>query len=130
MQDRQLSERLRLNPFCPQTHQSKHKGLGIPDWLPTSIHEGFVKVSLAKAGEQGLIQHRENGFDQTNDDREQHQQSYAHEHRHEQTNATRHFLLRLGQFAHQDRDENDVVDAQHQLQHGQGGQSHPHMGVC
>ena len=36
---------------------------------------------------------------------------------------------RLGQLVDQDRDEDDVVDAQHQLERGQRGKSDPGLGV-
>ena len=34
-----------------------------------------------------------------------------------------------GQAAHQDRDEDDVVDAEHDLQHGEGQQGDPGLGI-
>jgi hypothetical protein len=41
----------------------------------------------------------------------------------------REFALVQRQLVDQDRDEDDVVDAQHQLQRGQGGEGDPDLGI-
>jgi hypothetical protein len=64
------------------------------------------------------------------DDPGQHQQQAdAHEHGHEQTQAAREFAPLGWQLVHQDRDEDDVVDAQHQLERGERGKGDPGLGV-
>ena len=40
-------------------------------------------------------------------------------------------LRLIGRAArHQDGDEDDVVDAEHDLEHGQGGERRPGLGIC
>ena len=74
----------------------------------------------------------ENGkkrFGQSNQPGQKKQQPNTHEHGHEQTNAPGDLLLRFGQLVHQNRNKNNVVNAQHQLQHGQGSKGNPDLRV-
>jgi len=66
---------------------------------------------------------------QANDPRERGKQGDARHHRARQSDASRACLLRRRQLAGEDRDENDVVDAEHDLQHRQREQAEPHFGT-
>jgi hypothetical protein len=48
---------------------------------------------------------------------------------HEQADAAREFAPFFGQLVHQDRDEDDVVDAQHEFQRGERGEGDPGLRV-
>ena len=53
--------------------------------------------------------------------------SDAHDHRAEQPDAARPRLLAARQLAREDRDEDDVVDAEHDLEHGQRDERDPDL---
>ena len=64
------------------------------------------------------------------DDPGQHQQQPdAHEHRHEQSDAARAVAFGRRQFVDQDRDEDHVVDAEHQFQRGERRERDPGLRV-
>ena len=74
-------------------------------------------------------EHAEQRRHQSDDPGQHQQQADAHEHRHEKPEAPRKLALFLRQLVHQDRDEDDVVDAQHQFEQGQRGKGDPGLGV-
>ena len=53
----------------------------------------------------------------------------AHEHREEQADAPRRLALRGRQLVDQDRDENDVVDAEHELERRQREKRDPDLRI-
>ncbi len=57
------------------------------------------------------------------------QQAHAHEHGQEQADAARSLALGGWQLVHQDGNENDVVDAEHQLERGQREEGDPDLGI-
>ena len=59
---------------------------------------------------------------------ERDQQQDPGPHRHQQTQPAGTRLLRLGQLAGQDRDEDDVVDPQHDFECRKGRQRDPRLG--
>ena len=60
---------------------------------------------------------------------EHEQQRDAHEHGERETQAPRELAARRRQAVHQDGDEDDVVDAQHQLERGERGKGDPGLRV-
>ena len=69
------------------------------------------------------------GVDQADDPGQHQQQADAHEHRHEQAEAAREFAPLLRQLVDQDRDEDDVVDAEHELERGERREGDPGLRV-
>jgi len=61
--------------------------------------------------------------------RERDQQSDAHEHREKQAEAARQFPVLPRQLVDEDRNEDDVVDAEHQFQRGERGERDPGLRV-
>src|SRR5581483_5625919 len=76
---------------------------------------------LAEYGEQGAGQACDPGEDQEQPD--------AHEHGHEQPGLARDLTPLLGELVDQYRDEDDVVDAQHELERGEGRERDPGLRV-
>ena len=57
------------------------------------------------------------------------EQGQAHDQRHADTDAPRLGPVLLGQFVGEDRDKDQVIDAQHDFHHDQGGQGDPGGGA-
>ena len=72
---------------------------------------------------------REQRLRQADDPGQDQQQADPHEHRQEQADHARLPLLLGRQLVDQDRDEDDVVDAQHQLERGQRQEGDPGLRV-
>ena len=76
-----------------------------------------------------LAKNTEKWRGQPHNPRQNEQQANAHKHRHKQADAPGDFLLGFGQLVDQNRNKNNVVDAQHQLKQGQGGKSDPDLRI-
>ncbi|MNV36233.1 hypothetical protein D3C71_1277030 [compost metagenome] len=72
------------------------------------------------------LDHRRGQLDNERDGAEQAQ---SQDQRHADTNAPRFLPVLLGQFVGQDRDEDQVIDAEHDFHHHQGGQGDPGSGA-
>ncbi|MNC69552.1 hypothetical protein D3C75_1202560 [compost metagenome] len=66
---------------------------------------------------------------QLNDERDGAEQAQAQDQRHADTDAPRLLPMLLGQFVGQDRNEDEVIDAEHDFHHYQGGQGDPGGGA-
>ena len=91
----------------------------LPDQEQTTRDQDQVlpREFIAHDGEDRLHQ-----TDQPGDDR---QQGQTHDQRQADTDAPHLLPLMLGQFVRQDRDEDQVVDAEHDLHHDEGHQCSP-----
>src|SRR2546423_2621209 len=100
--------------------------------------EGFVDFARAlgqqkqPAGNEdqvatryGMPEHGEERRGQSDDPRKRREERDAGDHRAEQSDAPRATLLLLGEFPRQDGNEDDVVDAEDDLEHRQCEQTEP-----
>jgi hypothetical protein len=76
-----------------------------------------------------LLHEREQRLGQPHDPGERQQQQDARQHRQQQPQPPCQRAARLGKAPDQDRDEDDVVDAEHDLQRRQGRERDPGVGV-
>ncbi len=76
-----------------------------------------------------LTEDGEKRLDQPADPGEQEQEPDAHEHGEGEADPSRELAARLGQLVHEDRDENDIVDAEHELERRQREKSDPGLRI-
>ena len=72
----------------------------------------------------------EKGIGEIGDPVDGQQEGDAHEHRQRESDNARLIALIHGQAIGQDRDENDIVDAEHDFERGQCQQRDPDIRVC
>ncbi|MNQ87169.1 hypothetical protein D3C85_1023810 [compost metagenome] len=77
-----------------------------------------------------LAEHLDDRLGQLHDVRHRTQQAQAQHQRHADTDATRLGPVLLGQFVGQDRNEDQVIDTEHDLHHHQGRQGNPGGRAC
>ena len=75
-----------------------------------------------------VVQDREEGFLQPHDPADGQEQPQASRQGQDESQLPGPALLSLGEAVGQDRDEDDVVDAQDDLHQGQGQEAEPHLG--
>ncbi len=81
------------------------------------------------AARDGLAQHGKERSRETHDPGQREQQQDAGTHGEGQTQNAGALALRLGQTADQNGDKDDVIDAQHDFEQGQGGERYPGRGI-
>ena len=75
-----------------------------------------------------LSQHAEPGLDQPDNPGQREQQGQPSQHGKANTQPARQFTLLRRQAAYQNRNENDVIDAEHYFERQQGRQRYPGFG--
>jgi hypothetical protein len=98
-------------------------GRGLPEQEQAAADEDQVSPRELDAGD------REHRRGQADDPRDGQQQQDAHAHREPQADVAGAVALARRQLADEDRDEDDVVDAEHDLEHRQRQQGDPGLGV-
>ncbi len=81
------------------------------------------------AAGDGFTQHGEERIGEAHHPGQREQQQDPGTHGEPQTQNTRFLTLRLRQATYQDGDKDDVVDAQHDLEQGKGGECDPGRGI-
>jgi hypothetical protein len=97
------------------------RALGQQEEAAEDQHQVSARDLLADDGE-------ERGRE-ADDPAQREEQGDAHEHRHHEPEAAGLGLVLFRQLAGQDGDEDDVVDAEDDLQRGEGGERHPGLRV-
>ena len=91
---------------------------------PTEDENQVAPAELERAA---LLTEPEQWVGQSDDPGCREQQANPHEHRERQPENTSPLLLLLRQLAREDRDEHDVVDAQHELENKKGEEGDPEI---
>src|SRR5438046_3406859 len=76
-----------------------------------------------------LAEDREERLDQPADPGEQEEEPDAHEHGEEQSDPSRELPARLGHLVHENGNEDDVVDAEHELERREREKGDPGVGI-
>ena len=97
-------------------------GRGLPQQEEATTDEDHVAPRELVPG------NGEERFGQADDPGDRQQQQDPHPHRQTQADVPRLIALGRRQALHEDRDEDDVVDAEHDLEHGQRQQGDPGLG--
>ncbi|MNS94068.1 hypothetical protein D3C72_1282710 [compost metagenome] len=98
-------------------------GRSLPDQKQTTGNQDHVLPG------EGLAQDLDHRCGQLHDEGDGAQQCQTQDQRHADTDTACFLLVLLGQFVGQDRDKDQVIDAEHDFHHHQCGQSNPSGGA-
>ena len=104
-----------------------HEAVDLPRCLPDE--EGAAREQDDVAAGDLLAQHGEHGRREAHQPGEREQQADAHEHGEPEADAPRELAPLRRQAIDQDRDEDDVVDAEHELERSQREESDPRLRI-